>query len=279
MTPLQEAYFLEHGPHSLRIVDVGARWGATSAWFRLPGLAKLYGFEPDAEECARLTAILDPNTDVFFPIALGSHDGETTLHVTAEPACSSIYPPSEWMRSRFPSLTEAMRPVRTIAVPTQRLDTWAKHHSIDRIDFIKLDTQGAELDILHGAEGTLAHVLGLEAEVIFNPLYDGQPVFSDVDAFLRKQGFQLWRLDSLAHYAEQPSMETRGVVFQQYDHLRVESLAGRGRLVWGNAMYFRDREAFEGNRVALHRLAILLEAFGDDDGVQACVTAMTRCPA
>ena len=42
-------------------------------------------------------------------------------------------------------------------------------------------------------------------------------------------------------------------------------------------MYFRDREAFEGHRQALHRLAILLEALGDDDAVQACVSAMARC--
>ncbi len=277
MTPLQQAYLQKHGQNSLSIIDVGARWGATSAWFRLPGLAKLYGFEPDAEECARLTAILDPKTDEFFPIALGSHDDEVTFHVTAEPACSSIYPPSEWMRSRFPSLTEAMRPVRTIQVPTQRLDTWATEQQIDRVDFIKLDTQGAELDILQGAEKTLGNVLGIEAEVIFNPLYDGQPVFSDVDEFLRKHGFQLWRLDSLVHYAEVPSMASNGVVFQQYDHLRIESPAGGGRLVWGNAVYFRDRDAFEGHRPALHRLAIFLEALGDTDGVNACVAAMNRC--
>ncbi len=276
MTALQHSYLQAHGPHSIQMVDVGARWGATSAWFRLPGLARLYGFEPDAEECARLASILDPNTDTFFPIALGSHDGEATLHVTAEPACSSIYPPSEWMRSRFPSLTEAMRPVRTIQVPTQRLDTWASQQQIDRIDFIKLDTQGAELDILRGAEKSLDKVLGIEAEVIFNPLYDGQPVFSDVDAFLRKRGFHLWRLDSLAHYAEVPSMASSGVVFQQYDFLRIESPAGGGRLVWGNAVYFRDREAFTGDRPALHRLAILLEALGDHDGVDACVAAMNR---
>ena len=56
---------------------------------------------------------------------------------------------------------------------------------MDRVDFIKLDTQGSELDILHGAGSLLDNCSGLQLEVMFSPLYEGQPLFADVDAYLR----------------------------------------------------------------------------------------------
>jgi hypothetical protein len=44
------------GERSAIVLDAGARWGAEKAWWRLPPLAKLIGFEPDASECERLNA-------------------------------------------------------------------------------------------------------------------------------------------------------------------------------------------------------------------------------
>jgi hypothetical protein len=56
---------------------------------------------------------------------------------------------------------------------------------------IKLDTQGTELDILHGAGRLLSQVLAIEIEVEFVHIYKGQPLFTDVDLFMRNQGFSL----------------------------------------------------------------------------------------
>ena len=94
---------------SITIADVGARWGATEAWFRLPGLARLIGFEPDAEECAQLNRQAGPH-ERFYPVALGKINGEATLHLTAHPACASLYPPSRAMLDRYPSLRPLMEP-------------------------------------------------------------------------------------------------------------------------------------------------------------------------
>jgi Methyltransferase FkbM domain len=72
---------------------------------------------------------------------------------------------------------------------------------VSRIDFIKLDTQGSELEILQGGVRALAGVRCVEVEVEFNPIYRGQPLFYEVDAFMRGQGFVLWKLTNLVHYA------------------------------------------------------------------------------
>jgi FkbM family methyltransferase len=257
------------GPQSLTIADVGARWGATDAWFRLKPLAFLIGFEPDAAECERLNATADPTQEKFYPVALGRSDGEGRLYVTKEPACSSLYPPSDSMLETYPSLRPIMSLDRVIAVPQLRLATWANEADIDRLDFIKLDTQGSELDILLGAGTLLDTCLGIEVEVEFSPLYDGQPLFSDVDNYLRSRGFTIWRLNHQAHYAEHPSNLLAHKAVVHYEHVPVTHPAGDGRLVWANALYFRDYRTLTDTRTLL-ALATLLEAAGDDDGSRCC---------
>jgi FkbM family methyltransferase len=251
-------------------VDVGARWGAAASWFRLKPLARLVGFEPDPDECARLNRGADAH-ETFVPVALGREDGSATLHVTRTPACSSLYPPSAAMLDRYPSLRPWMSPDRVTTVPLARLASWAATAGVDRVDFIKLDTQGAELDILRGAGGLLDGCLGVEAEVMFSPLYDGQPLFADVDAFLRSRGFTLWRLDSLSHYTDRPSDVLAHTATTHYEHVPVHHPAGDGRLVWANAIYFRDRDQVRGSVRSLLGLAALLEAAGDADGADGCL--------
>ncbi len=58
-------------------------------------------------------------------------------------------------------------------------------------DVIKVDTQGTELDVLRGAGHLLDSALAVELEVEFVPQYEGQAIFSDVDLYMREQGFLL----------------------------------------------------------------------------------------
>jgi FkbM family methyltransferase len=267
------------GPRAVTVVDVGARWlDTTPPWFRLDPLVHVIGFEPDPTECERLAAQADPAAHRFVPVALGREPGTTTLHVTREPACSSLYPPSGWMRARYPSLHTLMELTGTATVPLTTLDRWAADAGVSAVDLVKLDTQGAELDVLAGGEQLLRTCLGVEVEVMFAPLYDGQPLFADVDAFLRRLGFGLWRLDELAHYAERPTPRlTRGPHFGHlaYDNNHVWHPTGDGRLVWANAVYFRDRDQFTADARSLLVLATLLEAVGDRPASEACLTAAT----
>ncbi len=266
------------GPNSVTVIDVGARWGAARSWFRLKPLAQLIGFEPDPLECQRLNDVADQSQEHVFPLALGKEDGVATLYVTREPGCSSLYPPSEVMRTRHPSLRETMAVEKTTEVRLTRLATWAKEQGISQVDFIKLDTQGSEFDILSGADALLDHVLGIEAEVMFSPLYDGQPLFADVDRLLRARGFTLWRLESLAHYSERPIQRLHSNTDVYYEQTLVRHQRGDGRLVWANAVYFRDREQFAHSKRDLLVLAAFLEAAGDLDGSESCLQAAECTP-
>ena len=253
------------GERSVTVLDVGARWGSTGGWWTVPPLARIVGFEPDADECARLNAALLPNAAVrYVPTALGRATGTATLFVTEEPACSSLYPPDESLAARYPDLA-GMRGVGEVSLPVVSLDEWVESEGERDVVFAKLDTQGSELDILEGAPGVLAGILGLEVEVQFAPLYRDSPVFADVDRNLRDHGLALWRLEGACHYAEElvgPSDRTDRVHFGGMD---VDRAVGSGRLWWANAIYFRDPPgvpADDGGRRLLV-LGALLAACGD----------------
>ncbi len=260
------------GARSTAVLDVGARWGAAGAWYRLDPLAELCGFEPDAAECARINAAAGPG-ERFFPVALGAQAGPATLHVTREPGCSSLFEPDTALVARYP-LLEVITPAGKTTVTLERLDDWARREYVERVAFLKLDTQGSELDILRGGARVLAGAIGVEVEVEFFPLYRGQALFGDVDVFARAHGFSLWRLSHLVHYSERHARELRRRDVAVFDGVTAEIAAGAGRLSWGHALYLRDYRELDPRerRADLLALAAVLDAAGETDGALGCLT-------
>jgi FkbM family methyltransferase len=244
------------GRYSTTVVNVGARWGDEGSWWRLDPVANLVGFEPDAAECARLNELAASNRrERYLPLALGAEKKQATLYETQRPECASIYPPLENLADRFPQLG-AIRNKTSHSISLTTLNSWWEEEERPHISFIKLDTQGSELDILKGAENLLVDCLGCEVEVEFSPLYQNQPLFSDVDTFLRHRGFSLWQLSDLCAYSEKPAP------------------GEKGRLYWANAVYLKDYTTV-GNSPDEWRqklvLAVLLEALGDHAAARSCV--------
>jgi FkbM family methyltransferase len=227
---------------AITIVDVGARWGVESRWASLAPDLRIYGFDPDPEECARLNKEAEARGDtttVYVPAALGAANGPATLHVTEEPACSSLYPPLASLASGIPELA-CITEKALAAINVTTLDEWCRANGVDRVDAIKLDVQGAELDVLRGATSTLTEVQLLEIEVEFNPIYKSQPLFGDVDAFLRDQGFMLWTLDNLVHYSAGDGAGGVDTVRRSYYDSAPFDAPGRGgQLYWAHAYYAR----------------------------------------
>src|ERR1700740_820321 len=95
--------------------------------------------------------------------------------------------------------------------------------------FLDLDTQGSELEILQGAKRFLStSIVALKCEVEFSPLYEKQPLFGDVDRFLRECGFVLFDLSRSRYRREN---------FPRH-------ALTRGQLLWGDALYFREHACF-----------------------------------
>lgn len=76
-----------------------------------------------------------------------------------------------------------------IEMPCTRIDTYCKKNNIDHIDAIWMDLQGAELKALESMGSILDTVQVIHTELEINPMYDGQCLFEDVNAFLQGRGF------------------------------------------------------------------------------------------
>jgi hypothetical protein len=155
---------------------------------------------------------------------------------------------------RHPGLAGAFVEGTTIIEMTT-LDDWCATEGVERVDAIKIDTQGSELAILQGGADILRTVRSVEIEVEFNELYEDIPLFGEIDAYMRSQGFVLWKLRDLAHYAQAGvPAQWRNVEASHYDTgdaaeappgwFMSTYLGGPGQLFWANAFYLRKEVAY-----------------------------------
>ena len=181
------------GSERLHVFDVGARRGLDARWQQFHRYLSVVGFEPDPAECARLArgsgALRYPAR--FLPYAIGRDTrSDVPFHVTRWPVGSSLLPPDPWWTAEFTQMAAVLQDEGQRRVETVSLDEACDRERVWP-DFLKVDVEGAELDVLRGGERALARALALDVEVEFVPLRLGQPLFADVDAHLRGRG---WRL-------------------------------------------------------------------------------------
>jgi FkbM family methyltransferase len=229
----------------LVIVDVGCRWGFADAFPLDASDLKVFGFDPDTEECERLRARYEGQQVEIVPLGLAGHPGTRTLHFTRQPACSSLLKPIESLTRDYPALHCAQEE-RRMEVKTTTLDLWSKDIGLGWVDYVKIDTQGTELEILKGGERLLPGVRALEIEVEFNPIYEGQPLYADIDHYLRQRGFVLWQFTNHVHYSRHPEKNPHlgddGICFNE--NIRIERPRYGGQLFWANA-HFIHRNVLE----------------------------------
>jgi len=77
-----------------------------------------------------------------------------------------------------------------VTLPTLPLDDAAAKFGLTDASYLKLDIQGAELEVLQSGPRLLAEsVMALRVETEFLPIYKGQPLQKDIDGCLRAHGF------------------------------------------------------------------------------------------
>ncbi|MBO0349185.1 FkbM family methyltransferase [Phormidium pseudopriestleyi FRX01] len=203
---------------------------ASNGWSIFAPRLTIYGFDADQDACDLANADLETRsvnwTEQHIAAALGRSVGESTLYVTQDPMCSSLYQPNEPYLERFAGLSDLVNLDFTVEIETTSLDAITQDLGIQNIDFLQLDIQGAELDVLEGAVRVLeTSILAVQVEVEFSALYLNQPLFADVDNYLRKAGFTLFDL------ATSYRPRTRSPIVSPHHP---------GQLLWGDAYYFRD---------------------------------------
>ena len=137
------AVFLQPG---MTVLDVGAHHGFYSvlASKRVGSTGQVVAFEPSPRERKKLRWHLRLNRCKNVQLerfALGNQAGEAEMFLVEgkETGCNSLRPP------------QVSEPTRVVSVPLTTLDTYLCQQGIQRVDFLKLDVEGAELSVLKGA--------------------------------------------------------------------------------------------------------------------------------
>lgn len=190
----------------------------------------IYGFDADQEACDRRNAELASQninwTEKHIPLALWNHCQGACLYVTQHPGCCSLYPPNDVVIDRLSEYSDRHKLISTTQVATTTLDNFFANLA-HPIDFIQLDVQGGELNVLLGGKNhIIPDVLAAVVEVNFIELYKHQPLFADVDQYLRNSEFTLFDIGQKWHGLRQ------GISLMSRQH--------RGQFVWTDGYYFRD---------------------------------------
>ena len=175
------------------VCDVGARHGEYSSELRDHGYRGwIASFEPVGENFQIITANRRGDSRwQGFNLALGSAPAKLKINVTAGSALSSFHKPNAYAKSEF---TEDAVITRTEEVDVMTLAAMLpelKKLVPDPRIYLKLDTQGFDLEVLKGAESVLPHIHALQSEVSIKPIYENMPPYDEAIAAFQSHGFEL----------------------------------------------------------------------------------------
>ncbi|MEY4488292.1 MAG: hypothetical protein RIQ79_800 [Verrucomicrobiota bacterium] len=212
------------------IVDIGAQLLSFEGHVYQPLLkahprCRIIGFEPLDHRRAERSAAEGETDLVLLPDAIG--DGQLHyLHINNDDGTSSLLPLAQHDNSLLDGLSH-LHTVKQIPLPTKTLDTALRDEP--QIDYIKIDVQGVEELILKNAPLTLGRAAVLHCELQFSPIYEGASHFSEVEIYLREQGWEFIGFHYLHNYPY-----VTGAAFPTAD-----------KLSWGDAIFFRRLKADE----------------------------------
>jgi FkbM family methyltransferase len=170
------------------VLDGGANFGqfACAAAEVFPA-AQIYAFEPLPAAAAQFIRNLAMRPQVkLIHSALGAHNGTVFFHPNEYSQSSSVLAQTATHARSF-SQDKQLAPIE---VPITSLDTFASANVLTPPILIKLDLQGYELEALRGATKLLQRTDYVLIETVFEPMYEREPLFEDILAFMVGAGFK-----------------------------------------------------------------------------------------
>lgn len=222
-------------------LDIGARGDVIRDLRPLAPSIDAIGFEPDQEECERLRQEAASSDHPwrslrFLPVALGAASEARTLHLYRRRGCSSLLEANLDLARRF-DRGAYFEVDGTVPLSTEPLSQAASSYQFEDAVYLKVDTQGTELEILKSGENMLRNrVVGIRTEVSFLAVYRRQPLWHEIDRYLRTLGFvpmgflemHSWRRGTGVKH---PRLASGPIPYS------------RGQLVHGDILYFKDISA------------------------------------
>lgn len=209
----------------INFVDIGSSGNIDIKWKQLEPYINLTGFDPNSQECERMSALPNRFKNMrYLPYAIGETGGSQKMYKTKSIYCYSLLKPNtEWLR-RF-SFAELFTITGEEYVTTVRLIDLSQIQELD-VDVIKVDTQGLELPILSNAGNSLDKAFLVETETGFVENYLGETTYSEIDQFMRQNDFLLFDMNTSHRIS-------RNNVFK-------DVTTGAEQLMWCEATWLKD---------------------------------------
>lgn len=174
------------------VLDVGANQGQFVVTLRKVYKGKVISFEPIHAVFNKLqnAAVSDPEWDVYN-LALGSQNTTQTLNISQSSVFSSFLKTNDYCHERFGANADS---AGAEMVSVRRLDKLLEN-IIPEIDgariFLKMDTQGYDLEVFKGLGSLSKHVVALQTEVSVMPIYKDMCPWTESISFFEKAGFRV----------------------------------------------------------------------------------------
>jgi FkbM family methyltransferase len=168
------------------VVDVGANEGqfATLLRHQVGFQGRIISFEPNPRVAERLLErSKDDKLWTVVNCALGREPRVMSLNLTKESVFTSFLTPMPEILDRGGEIVEQAE------VRVSTLDAELPQDVCPSRTFLKLDTQGFDLEVLAGASNVVSSVPLLQVEISFLPIYEGMPSFRDALAKFESLGF------------------------------------------------------------------------------------------
>lgn len=173
------------------VVDVGISNGDSSLYFAVSGAQRVIGLEPFPDSFRLAVENVKANAleGVVHPIhaALAGSSGRASLRVSSRHPNANALQPTDARSEAGPDFDDA------VEIPTVTLDDLVAQESLERIDFLKLDCEGAEYEILGGLSPAVAARIGRIRLEFHRGL-------QDLPAVLQRLGFRIVHVSSSGPY-------------------------------------------------------------------------------
>jgi FkbM family methyltransferase len=155
----------------------------------LPDCRKRVAGKPNISLIEKAVSDKD-GTVTFFPI---DQEKTKTPWADGNPGASSLFRASG-------KYTKETYVQKEITVPSITLSTFMSEESVEKIDLLWMDIQGAELMALKSGENKLSGIKVIHVEVEFIEIFSGQPLAMDIKRYLNANGFSLYAFTNFGRY-------------------------------------------------------------------------------
>lgn len=225
------------------LVDIGFRGGTLPEWQDLAPHTHTIAFEPAADEYDRLCKKFAAEGGQFsiYPYAIGKCEGKEILSVTKFPFSSGIRPgDTDFLGRMCESMRENLSVIGHCPVDVVSLDSISEKVGLHAANFLKIDTEGTEAEILEGAAGLLRspNLFGVKTEVWFGEIKGNPSEFASIDCQLRDAHFHLFDLTS-CKYPRRTFEQGKLVMGPLRLPWKVDPFC-MGQMLTGDALYLKD---------------------------------------